>query len=95
MAKKIEIETLSNLVTRMGGDRKVATWLGIGRSGVSEIKRRKPGRLRPEHWMRFVAAAQAEGHGDVTYDYLALVHAHEHDTLPEVVKKITRRQKVG
>jgi hypothetical protein len=84
-------ESLEDLMRRMGSEATVAGWLGMGRSAVSEIKRRKPGRLRPEYWMRFVSGAQAAGHKDVTYEYVAFVHAIEHGTLPAAFEKLKQK----
>jgi hypothetical protein len=83
MAKKIQIETLEELLKRIGDDAMVAAWIGIGRSGVSEIKRRKPGNLAPRYWLKFVKGAQAAGFDEVDFTYLALIHAYEHGTVPE------------
>jgi hypothetical protein len=86
-----QVESLEDLMRRMGSEATVAGWLGMGRSAVSEIKRRKPGRLRPEYWMRFVSGAQAAGHKDVTYEYVAFVHAMEHDTFPPKAEKLKQK----
>jgi hypothetical protein len=91
MATNPQIESLEDLMRRMGSEATVAGWLGMGRSAVSEIKRRKPGRLRPEYWMRFVSGAQIAGHKDVTYEYVAFVHAMEHGTLPSAFEKLKQK----
>jgi hypothetical protein len=91
MATNPQVESLEDLMRRMGSEATVAGWLGMGRSAVSEIKRRKPGRLRPEYWMRFVSGAQTAGHKDVTYEYVAFVHAMEHDTLPPKAESLKQK----
>jgi DNA-binding transcriptional regulator YdaS (Cro superfamily) len=83
MAKAPKIETLAQVVDRVGGPTKVAEWLGISPAAVSNLKGR--GRLAPEYWVCFVTQARSDGH-PITYEYLAEVHASQFDMLPKGYK---------
>jgi hypothetical protein len=84
MAKsKSKIETLSEIIDRVGGPTRVAGWLGLSPAAISNMRGR--GRLAPEYWVCFVTAALREGQ-PMTYEYLAEVHAAQFDMLPKGYK---------
>lgn len=83
MARKPKIETLDEIIHRVGGPSLIADWIGITPAGVSNMRGR--GRLPPEYWVCFVTKAREAGHA-LTYEYLAEVHASFFDTLPKGYK---------
>ncbi len=77
---KPRIETLAQVIDRVGGPTRVAEWLGVSPAAISNMKGR--GRLAPEYWVCFVIEARADGHA-LTYEYLAEVHASQFGMLPK------------
>jgi hypothetical protein len=67
------MQSVSYIFEKLGGPTKVARHLGVGFTTASEMKRR--GTIPVKYWPKLVAACEADGLSDVTYERLVRMHA--------------------
>jgi hypothetical protein len=67
--------TVSALIDALGGSSTISRATGIGRSAVSEMKRK--GSIKVSHWPKLIALAQSAGVAGVTSDTLMRMHQAE------------------
>lgn len=74
------METIAHIFDALGGPAAVGRALSVGASTASEMKRR--GAIPAEYWAQIVEHAKAVGRPEITYEFLAFVHAKAKGRLP-------------
>lgn len=69
------MQSVTTLFEQLGGPTKVARILGVGFTTASEMKRRKS--IPVKYWPKLVAACEAEGFDQISYERLVLMHSDE------------------
>jgi hypothetical protein len=69
------MRSVSNLFETLGGPTKVATFLDVGVTTASEMKRR--GSIPVKYWPRLVAACEQHGIDGLNYERLVAMHTTE------------------
>lgn len=70
-----EPDTVAALIDLLGGPSAVGRFLGKRDSTIGEMKR--SGSINSVYWVELVEWAQTQGHGRVSYELLAKLHARK------------------